>query len=145
MCHFAPTEHENMNAIFGYVFVRFLTFLSLSLLKMKKKWRPLSIRYWHETTFLFCAFFSFSVRKSSKMAKIGQTWSICHFFTLGGWNMQLMNISQKIKQFCDVLYGHLDQLRHPGLGRRPTVAGQRPTTYNRAEFLRRWALGTTWF
>ena len=81
----------------------------------------------HDTTFLFYAFFSCSVRNCSKMTGKGPKTVKIPLFTPGGQNMQLRGKNHKIKMFCHVLRCNLNHQRQSGLGRRPTVVGQRPT------------------
>ena len=50
-----------------------------------------------EATFEWHIFFSFSVKKSSKIAKMGPKMVKIPLFTPGGQNMQLRNKSREIK------------------------------------------------
>ena len=76
-CPRTRTAHEIVHAIFTYFFVSFLTFWSLSLLKMKKKQRPHYREVSMRRTFLILfTFFHFS------KAEICQKWSKFHIFDL---------------------------------------------------------------
>ena len=69
-----------------------------------KKGGHISDRDRQGASFSFYSFFSISVRKSPKMAKMCKKGLKINFFAQ---NMQLKTISNKIKLFCHILKGHM--------------------------------------
>ena len=82
---------------FWLLFVRFLTFWSFSLLKIKKNEAMLQL--YIDVTQLFCSmhFFPFQYGSPPKWQKYFKKWPKYYFFTTGGQNMQVRNKSLEIK------------------------------------------------